>query len=106
MASLVDESRVAVQAGDLETFGALLHENWLLKASLTAGITNPKIDQWYASARGAGAYGGKLLGAGDGGFLLVQAPQDRHEAVCRALNELRLVPFRFERSGSQIIFYH
>jgi D-glycero-alpha-D-manno-heptose-7-phosphate kinase len=106
MASLVDESRVAVQAGDLETFGKLLHENWLLKASLTAGITNPKIDRWYAAARGAGAYGGKLLGAGDGGFLLVQAPQDRHEAVYRALNELRLVPIRFERSGSQIIFYH
>jgi D-glycero-alpha-D-manno-heptose-7-phosphate kinase len=106
MTSLVDDSRAAVQAGDLESFGAMLHENWLLKSSLTDGITNPKIDRWYAAARGAGAYGGKLLGAGDGGFLLVQAPQDRHEAVCRALSELRPVPFRFERSGSQIIFYH
>jgi len=106
MASLVDESRAAVQAGDLESFGAMLHENWVLKASLTEGITNPKIDHWYAAARGAGAHGGKLLGAGDGGFLLVQAPQDRHEAICRALAELRLVPIRFERSGSQIIFYH
>ena len=57
-------------------------------------------------AREAGAYGGKLLGAGEGGFLLVQAPVDRHEAIRRALAELREVPLGFERNGSQIIFYH
>jgi D-glycero-alpha-D-manno-heptose-7-phosphate kinase len=106
MVALVDESRRALQAGNLEEFGQLLHENWQLKASLTAGITNEQVDRWYRLAREAGAWGGKLLGAGEGGFLLFQAPLERHEAVRRALADIRFVPLRFERNGSQIIFFH
>ena len=90
----------------MEEFGALLDENWRLKASLTPGITNPDVDRWYRLAREAGAWGGKLLGAGQGGFLLVQAPIERHEAIRLALADLRQVPIRFTRSGSQIIFFH
>jgi D-glycero-alpha-D-manno-heptose-7-phosphate kinase len=106
MVELVDQARFALQAGNMEDFGALLDENWRLKASLTPGITNQDVDRWYRLARQAGAWGGKLLGAGQGGFLLVQAPVERHEAVQRALTELRHVPLRFERNGSQIIFFH
>jgi D-glycero-alpha-D-manno-heptose-7-phosphate kinase len=106
MVELVDETRRALQAGDLRAFGALLDENWRLKASLTAGITNEQVDHWYRVAQEAGAWGGKLLGAGEGGFLLVQAPVERHEAVHRALCDIRHVPLRFERNGSQIIFFH
>jgi D-glycero-alpha-D-manno-heptose-7-phosphate kinase len=106
MVALVDESRRALQAGNLEEFGSLLDENWRLKASLTAGITNEQVDRWYRLAREAGAWGGKLLGAGEGGFLLVHAPVERHAAVHRALGEIRHVPLGFERNGSQIIFFH
>jgi D-glycero-alpha-D-manno-heptose-7-phosphate kinase len=106
MVALVDDTRHALQAGKLEEFGALLDENWRLKASLTSGISNEQVDRWYRLSREAGAWGGKLLGAGEGGFLLVQAPLDRHEAVKRALADIRHVPLGFERSGSQIIFFH
>jgi D-glycero-alpha-D-manno-heptose-7-phosphate kinase len=106
MVALVDETRRALQGGNLEEFGSLLDENWRLKVSLTAGISNDQVDRWYRLAREAGAWGGKLLGAGEGGFLLVQAPIERHEAVRRSLQELREVPLGFERNGSQIIFYH
>ena len=106
MVALVDDTRHALQAGKLEEFGALLDENWRLKASLTSGISNEQVDRWYRLAREAGAWGGKLLGAGEGGFLLVQAPLDRHEAVKRALADIRHVPLGFARSGSQIIFFH
>jgi D-glycero-alpha-D-manno-heptose-7-phosphate kinase len=106
MVALVDDTRHALQAGKLEEFGGLLDENWRLKASLTSGISNEQVDRWYRLAREAGAWGGKLLGAGEGGFLLVQAPLDRHEAVKRVLADIRHVPLGFERSGSQIIFFH
>ena len=104
--SWVDEARRVLRAVDLRAFGDLLDENWRLKASLTAGITNEWIDHWYRVAREAGAWGGNLLGAGEGGFLLVQAPVEPHEAVHRALADIRHVPLRFERNGRQIIFFH
>jgi D-glycero-alpha-D-manno-heptose-7-phosphate kinase len=106
MVALVDDARRALQAGSLEEFGGLLDENWQLKTSLTPGISNEQVVRWYRLAREAGAWGGKLLGAGEGGFLLVQAPPHRHEAVKRALADIRHVPLGFERSGSKIIFFH
>lgn len=106
MVGLVEHARRALQEGRLSDFGCLLDENWRLKTSLTTGITNERVDRWYELAREAGAWGGKLLGAGDAGFLLLQAPPDRHEAIARAVGGLRRVPFGFERQGSQIIFYH
>ena len=72
---------------------------------LVQGISDEEIDSWYEAARQAGATGGKLLGAGNGGFLLVYAPPERHPAISHALADLREIPFRFEPNGSQIIFY-
>lgn len=87
------------------SFGEIIHEGWLLKKSLTGGITTDAIDGWYEKARRAGAVGGKLLGAGAGGFLMFYAPPERHEAIARAL-KLRRTDFRFEPQGSRIIFVH
>jgi D-glycero-alpha-D-manno-heptose-7-phosphate kinase len=87
------------------SFGEIIHEGWLLKKSLAGGISTDVIDGWYDTARQAGAAGGKLLGAGTGGFLMFYAPQEKHEAIERAL-KLRRVDFRFEPSGSRIIFVH
>lgn len=90
--------------GNLEDFGRILHEGWELKRSLGFGISNPGVDEWYAAARKAGAMGGKLLGAGGGGFLLVMAPPDRHEAIRAAVGRPREIPFRIDRRGSRVIF--
>jgi D-glycero-alpha-D-manno-heptose-7-phosphate kinase len=87
------------------SFGEIIHEGWLLKKSLAAGISTDVIDDWYAKARRAGAVGGKLLGAGAGGFLMFAAPPDRHEAIAAAL-KLRKIDFCFEPQGSRIIFVH
>jgi D-glycero-alpha-D-manno-heptose-7-phosphate kinase len=90
---------------DLQGFGALLHEGWLLKRSLSAKISNDYVEQLYQEARSAGAIGGKLLGAGGGGFMLFFVrPQDQ-ERVRGKLRQLIYVPFRFEFSGSRIIFF-
>lgn len=91
--------------GNLDSFGNILHENWVLKKSLTDGISSGQIDAWYDAGMKAGALGGKLLGAGSGGFLMFYAPIDRHEAIARAVG-LRQIDFNFEPLGSQILFYH
>jgi D-glycero-alpha-D-manno-heptose-7-phosphate kinase len=87
----------------LREFGELMHESWVVKRRLS-GVTNPDIDRWYERARGAGAIGGKLLGAGGGGFLLVYAEPADHEAIARALAPLPALPFGFERQGSKVIY--
>ncbi len=101
------DAAIAILQGsdDLTAFGELLHEAWRLKRSLTERISTSYIDELYERARGAGAVGGKLLGAGGGGFLLLFAPPEDHERVREALGELLHVPFQFENAGSQIIFY-
>lgn len=91
--------------GDVAAFGQLLHESWQLKKSLTGRISNPLIDDLYDHARRAGAIGGKLLGAGGGGFLLLFVRPEEQAAVKEALEGVLHVPFRFERSGSRVIFY-
>lgn len=97
--------RRELEANNPDALGELLHEGWMLKRSLSEGITNSQIDEWYTRARAAGATGGKILGAGGGGFLLIYAPRERHAEISGALSALRRVPFRFEREGSRIIFY-
>ena len=87
----------------VSTFGEIIHEGWLLKKSLTGDITTDVIDGWYEKARRAGAVGGKLLGAGAGGFLMFFAPPERHEAIERVL-KLRRIYLRFDSQGSRIIF--
>ena len=91
--------------GDLRPFGELLHEAWLVKRSLGAKVSNPEVDGLYESARTAGALGGKLTGAGGGGFLLVFAPPATHPQVKQALQHLVCVPFNIDASGSQVIHF-
>jgi D-glycero-alpha-D-manno-heptose-7-phosphate kinase len=86
-------------------FGRLLHENWLLKRSLTARITTTEIDEIYAAARGAGALGGKLLGAGGGGFILIFALPEKRQKIREKLGKLLYVPFKFHDLGTQIVYY-
>jgi D-glycero-alpha-D-manno-heptose-7-phosphate kinase len=90
---------------DLSEFGKLLHESWLIKRGLSDKITTPRIDEIYTAARDTGALGGKLLGAGGGGFMLIFAPPESHARIKERLKKLLCVPFRFEGLGSQIIFY-
>jgi D-glycero-alpha-D-manno-heptose-7-phosphate kinase len=106
MVKLAHEMRDELQRNNADTFGEMLHENWELKRSLTAQVSTSQIDGWYDRARKAGATGGKLLGAGSGGFLMFHAPAERHEAIIRALKDLRSTPFGFEPQGSKIIFVH
>lgn len=106
MVALTHTLKAELQKNNLEAFGEIIHENWELKRSLTSGVSNSAIDDWYARARKAGAVGGKLLGAGSGGFLMFYAPKERHEAIARELDELRRVEFAFEPQGSKIIFVH
>jgi D-glycero-alpha-D-manno-heptose-7-phosphate kinase len=106
MVRLAHRMRADLEHGDLESFGSTLHENWLLKKSLTGGITSGVIDQAYDAAMAAGATGGKLLGAGGGGFLVFDADPARHDAIRAALQPLREIPFRFEPLGSRVIFYN
>ncbi len=89
---------------DFHSFGELLHEGWELKRSLGFGISSDAIDGWYRAARRAGAVGGKLLGAGGSGFMLLFAEPDRHEAIREALGRPTELPFRIDRSGSRIVF--
>lgn len=89
----------------IHDFGNLLHESWMLKKSLTNKISNCDIDEIYATARQAGALGGKLCGAGGGGFMLFLVPPEFQLKVKEALKNLLLVPFRFEILGSHVIFY-
>lgn len=106
MVKLAHEMRSELQRNNAPVFGEMLHENWELKRQLAAGVTTTQIDDWYNRARKAGAIGGKLLGAGSGGFMMFYAPQERHEAITQALQDLRPVQFGFEPQGSKIIFVH
>jgi len=104
MVGLAADLRQALQDNDLDSFGEVLNEGWFLKRSLATEISNPSLDDWYSRARQAGAMGGKVLGAGGGGFLLLYAPEEEHEAIKQALPELRPVDFTFEAQGSKIIY--
>ena len=89
---------------ELAGFGRLLHEAWQIKSSLSAKVANSEIDSIYAKAMQAGALGGKLLGAGGGGFFLIFAHQSAHSKIKETLSHLLHVPFKFDFTGSQIIF--
>ncbi len=106
MRQLVDDA-LNVLAGeeDITEFGHLLHETWQLKRSLAAGIAPGFVDDIYAKARAAGAIGGKLLGAGGGGFILFFVPPERQMRVMNALEDLLWVPFEFENTGASIVYY-
>jgi D-glycero-alpha-D-manno-heptose-7-phosphate kinase len=106
MASFVDQGReVLTGDGDLRAFGELLHDGWQLKRGLSSKISNAAIDDAYARARAAGAVGGKLLGAGGGGFLLLFVPPDARDSVVAALHDLKHVPLGFDQLGTTMLFY-
>lgn len=105
MVELTYQLRDELSRGNIDSFGHILDENWVLKKSLTAGISSEAIDGWYRRAMGAGALGGKLLGAGEGGFMMFYAPRERHEDIANAVG-LRQVRFGFEPLGSRILFYN
>ncbi len=104
MVCLAEQMRDAIQCNDLGGFGEVLHAGWMEKRGLASGITKPCIDEWYARARAHGAIGGKILGAGGGGFLLLCAPPERHLEICEALPELRPTEFHFSPQGSKLIY--
>ncbi len=104
MKEIAYTARRELESGNLDALGTLLHESWQLKKQLASGISNGTIDQWYQDARNAGALGGKITGAGGGGFFLVYVPCEHRQDVRNALSNLREMPFRLEPDGSKVIF--
>lgn len=92
-----------LQKNNVDLMGELLHENWMIKRSMASGISSSYIDETYDTARKAGASGGKLLGAGGAGFLLLYVPEDRQASVRNALSHLREMDFEMDNSGSSIV---
>ena len=89
----------------MDDFGRLLGNQWKIKKKMTSLVTNADIDEIYSKGIRAGAIGGKLLGAGGGGFMLFYVPKDKQEQVKQDLKDLLYVPFSFDYTGSQIIYY-
>lgn len=104
MKDLAREARAEMDRGNIDSLGRLLDVSWDLKRKLASKITNGKIDAIYQAARQAGALGGKITGAGGGGFLLVYCPDGKRQEVRQALKGLRELPFRFEPDGTKVIF--
>lgn len=105
MYRMVAEGQTVLTSGTMRDFGELLHEAWLLKRGLSSRVSTAAIDDVYENAMTAGAWGGKLLGAGGGGFMLLFAPPENHAAIKERLHKFLCVPFNMESGGSQIIFY-
>ncbi|KKU60097.1 MAG: GHMP kinase [Parcubacteria group bacterium GW2011_GWA2_47_12] len=105
MLQLVYEAHALLSGAELDcrAFGMLLHEAWLVKKRFSSRISSPLVDDIYAAAREAGAIGGKVLGAGGGGFMLFCVPLARQDAVKKRLRKFMHVPFHFEHLGSHII---
>ncbi len=102
---MVPEALKILNSKRINNFGKLLHESWMIKRQLSSKITTDYVDEIYQAARIAGALGGKLLGAGGGGFVLIFAEPKHQKKIRQKLKKLLEVPFRFEDLGSQIIFY-
>ena len=104
MKAMVDELKDCLYKDRLDDFGRILHRGWECKKKLASKVTNSKIDELYSRARRAGALGGKITGAGAGGFMLLYCPQDRQARLRDALKGLQELPFSFNRDGSKVIF--
>ncbi len=103
---MVDSAlEILSSTGDICEFGKLLHEAWLLKRDISKGISSSFIDDIYEKAIRAGACGGKILGAGGGGFMMFIASPEKQKAILSALHDFLYVPIKFDFSGSQLIFY-
>ena len=108
MQAMVDDaiSILSNERADIREFGRLLDASWRYKRSLSDQVSTPHIDALYQTAFNHGAIGGKILGAGGGGFLLILAEPERQSAIRQAFSELVHVDFKFEKSGSRTVFYH
>ncbi len=104
MKSLAVTGRQLLCEGRLDDFGRLMHDAWLLKKQLASKISTGVIDELYDTAMEAGALGGKITGAGGGGFLMIYCPRERQDAVRNALHHLPELPFHLERDGTKVIF--
>lgn len=104
MVSLVDELRDELHNGNLDEFGKLLHQNWLLKQKLASKISNPRVKDLYEKALKNGAIGGKLLGAGGGGFLLLYCDESKHKNLREAMHPLKELRFKLESEGSKLVY--
>jgi D-glycero-alpha-D-manno-heptose-7-phosphate kinase len=104
MVDIVWETRDALYSDNLYEFGELLNDNWILKKKLATGITNPYIDDLYDKGIKSGAVGGKLLGAGGGGFLLFYCPEEKTKLLDEAMKPLKKLDFKFEKEGSRVLF--
>lgn len=105
MKGLALEARMALEAHEFDAFGRLLDQSWQLKKQLASRVSNSTIDDLYGAARAAGAIGGKITGAGGGGFLLLYCRPEAQDQVRNALAALRELPFRLEPDGSKVIFH-
>ncbi len=104
MKQMAYKARDELQAGNIDSIGELLNENWRLKKQLASRISNNTIDGIYETAIKAGAKGGKITGAGGGGFLLLYTPYEKRDAVRAALSSLQELPFQLEQDGTKVIF--
>lgn len=104
MTELVYEMKEGLINNNIDSFGKILHNGWIYKKQLASVISNSKINQYYNKALENGATGGKILGAGGGGFLLLYCDRDKQDKVRSALNNLNVFPFDFEQEGSKIIY--
>jgi D-glycero-alpha-D-manno-heptose-7-phosphate kinase len=105
MVLLVSDLRDCLYSGHLESFGKIMHENWILKQKLASQITNTQINEIYDAGIHAGASGGKLLGAGGGGFMLFYCEREKQQKLIDALKPLEKFDFAFEREGSKVIHF-
>lgn len=103
MAKQAEQVRQIIESGEIEPLGPLLHRAWAAKRQLAGSISSSEMDEIYERAIKAGALGGKISGAGGGGFFLLCVPSDKRQAVRRALSNLKEMPFRLERGGSRVI---
>ena len=107
MYALVDKAEAVLQDdhSDLDEFGRLLDYTWQLKRQTGGNVSTSSIDKLYEEGKNAGALGGKLLGAGGGGFLVFYVQPEKQEAVREAMKDLLYIPFEFENSGTRVIYY-
>jgi D-glycero-alpha-D-manno-heptose-7-phosphate kinase len=105
MVGLVEDLKNCLYSENLDYFGKILHENWMLKQKLASQISNNYIDDIYNAGIKAGATGGKLLGAGGGGFMLFYCKESKRQKLIEALQPLEKFDFAFDRDGSKVIYY-
>ena len=93
-----------IEEDNISNFGEMLHDNWMLKKKINDSISNTKIDAWYEIAKSSGSIGGKLLGAGAGGFLMFYAKKSNHDDIIHSLSDLEHIPICFDNTGSTVVY--